>query len=73
LTIQQLKLKNKELIRKKQIENAYKYAKDVFNSDLLNKREIRDKLKKDNVTILPFGNVFRHFNIIKKIKKTSNL
>jgi len=69
LTIQQLKLKNKELIRKKQIENAYKYAKDVFNSDLLNKREIRDKLKKDNVTILPFGNVFRHFNIIKKIKK----
>jgi len=34
LTTQQLKIKNPKLIRKKQIENAYKYAKDVFNSDL---------------------------------------
>ena len=68
LTTQQLKIKNQELIRKKQIENAYKYAKDVFNIDLLNKRDIRRKQKKDNVTIMPFGNVFTHFNIIKKIK-----
>ena len=46
LTIQQLKIKNTKLIRKKQIENAYKYAKDVFNIDLLNKRDIRRKQKK---------------------------
>jgi len=32
LTTQQLKIKNQELIRKKQIENAYKYAKDVLIS-----------------------------------------
>jgi len=68
LTTQQLKIKNPKLIRKKQIENAYKYAKDVFNSDLLNKRDIRRNQKKQNISILPFGNVFTHFNIIKKIK-----
>jgi len=66
LTTQQLKIKNPKLIRKKQIENAYKYAKDVFNSDLLNKRDIRDKQKKDNITIMPFGNVVRHYNIIRR-------
>jgi len=68
LTIQQLKIKNTKLIRKKQIENAYKYAKDVFNIDLLNKRDIRRNQKKQNISILPFGNVFTHYNIIKNIK-----
>jgi len=69
LTTQQLKIKNPKLILKKQIENAYKYAKDVFNSDLLNQRAIRRNLKlKQNITILPVGDVFRHYKIIKNIK-----
>ena len=69
LTTQQLKIKNPKLILKKQIENAYKYAKDVFNSDLLNQRAIRRNQKlKQNISILPFGDVFVHYPIIKNIK-----
>ena len=68
LTTQQLKIKNPKLILKKQIENAYKYAKEVFNSDILNKQAIRRKLRKQNITIMPFGCVFTHVPIIKKIK-----
>ena len=73
LTTQQLKIKNPKLIRKKQIENAYKYAKDVFNNELFSKRAIRRKQKKQNISILPFGNVFTHYNIIKNIKNPVTL
>jgi len=67
LTSQQLKIKNPKLIRKKQIENAYKYAKDIFNSNLLNKRV--EAKRKSNIINLETGVIWKNYKTIKNLKR----
>lgn len=74
LSTQQLNIKNPKLIKQKQIENAYMFAMDTFNTDLLQKRQLKKeeakkKRRKPKMVILPSGSPWINYKTIKNLKK----
>jgi len=65
LTASQLNLNNSKLIKEKQIQNAYAYAKTIFNNNVLQKRTERKQAKKQGIT---YYQLVMYLKITKKIR-----